>query len=259
LNPAIVGYVSSLRFVASLLEHRGDSLQASALRADAKALAERINEKLHVAGKGWWQCGYPDGSFAEVRHCYDFLSVLDNMFEDLSERQMREMREFFWNELHSEYWMRALSADDADATWNIRPDHSWLAAWPPATARGLFRIDSSLRVSEWCKNLAKSGNQGPIGQAHFVESVFPREHGAAAKCPNDAPYINDWCCITGGGFADLVIDTIFGADLTLFDGVKTQSRLRDFDPKARLVGLRYQAESTRSQGKERRLRRSSCV
>src|SRR2546430_3889202 len=42
--------------------------------------------------KGWWKCGQPDGSFVEVRHCYDFLSVLDNMFEDLSDTQKEEMR-----------------------------------------------------------------------------------------------------------------------------------------------------------------------
>jgi hypothetical protein len=37
-----------------------------------------------------------------------------------------------------------------------------------------------------------------------------------------------------------VIDTIFGADMTLFDGIKVHSRLNDFDPKARLVNLQYQ-------------------
>jgi TAT (twin-arginine translocation) pathway signal sequence len=237
------GNVSSMRFVADLLDRRGESARATQLRAEATALAERINQKLYVAGKGWWKCGQPDGSSVEVRHCYDFLSVLDNMIGDLSVGQKEEMNRFFWDELHSEYWMRALSPNDVDATWNIRPDHSWLgayAAWPPATAKGLYKIDSSPRVSAWVKNLAKAGNQGPIGQAHFVETVFPPEDGAAYKCPNDAPYINDWCCIAGGGFTDLVIDTIFGANLTLFDGVKAQPRLKDFDADARLVNLRYQ-------------------
>jgi hypothetical protein len=239
------GNVSSMRFVADLLDRRADSARAAQLRTEATALAERINKKLYVAGKGWWKCGQPDGSFVEVRHCYDFLSVLDNMITDLSVAQKEEMRRFFWDELHSEYWMRALSPNDVDATWNIRPDHSWLgaySAWPPATAKGLYKIDPSARVSKWVKNLAKTGNQGPVGQAHFVETVFPLEEGAAYKCPNDAPYINDWCCIAGGGFTDLVIDTIFGAELTLFDGVKAEARLKDFDANARLVNLRYQGK-----------------
>jgi hypothetical protein len=239
------GNVSSMRFVADLLGHRGESDRPSQLRADATDLAKRINQKLYMPGKGWWKCGQPDGSFVEVRHCYDFLAVLDNMASDLTNSQKEEMSRFFWEELHSEYWMRALSPNDADATWNIRPDHSWLgayAAWPPATAKGLFKIDPSARVAAWVKNLAKAGNQGPIGQAHFVETVFPLEDGAAYKCPNDAPYINDWCCIAGGGFTDLVIDTIFGANLTLFDGIKIQPRLKDFDANARLVNLRYQSK-----------------
>jgi hypothetical protein len=240
------GNVCSMRFVANLLERRGDSSRASQLRAEAKELAQRINQKLYVAGQGWWKCGQPDGSFAEVRHCYDFLAVLDNMFDDLSAVQKREMSHFFWQELHTDYWMRALSPLDVDATWNIRPDHSWLgaySAWPPATAKGLYKTDPSPRVSSWLKNIAKAGNQGPIGQAHFVETAFPLEHGAAYKCPTDAPYLNDWCCIAGGGFVDLVIDTIFGANLTLFDGMKAQPRLADFDPNARLVNLRHQGKN----------------
>ena len=239
------GNVSSMRFVADLLEHRGESPRATQLRADASQLAERINKKLYVAGKGWWKCGQPDGSFVEVRHCYDFLAVLDNMANDLSNSQKEEMLRFFWEELHSEYWMRALSPNDVDATWNIRPDHSWLgayAAWPPATAKGLYKIDGSERVANWVKNLAKAGNQGPIGQAHFVETVFPLEDGAAYKCPNDPPYINDWCCIAGGGFTDFVIDSIFGANLGLFGGLKAQPKLKDFDVNARLVNVRYQGK-----------------
>jgi TAT (twin-arginine translocation) pathway signal sequence len=246
------GNVYSMRFVADLLDRRGDSSRAAELRADAGELAQRINDKLYVRGKGWWKCGYPDGSFVEVRHCYDFLSVLDNMAEDLTDVQKQEMSRFFFQELHSEYWMRALSPNDVDATWNIRPDHSWLgaySAWPPATAKGLYKTGESSRVAAWLKNLAKAGNQGPIGQAHFVETVFPLENGAAYKCPEDPPYINDWCCIAGGGFTDLVIGTLFGANPTLFDGLKTQPKLADFDTKARLLNLRYQGNNYVVSGK----------
>jgi hypothetical protein len=235
-----------MRFVAGLLDRRGDSSRASQLRAEAKELAQRINQKLYVTGKGYWKCGQPDGSFVAVRHCYDFLSVLENMSDDLSAVQKSEMHQFFWRELHSDFWMRALSPNDVDATWNIRPDHSWLGAycaWPPMTAKGLYKTGPSARVSAWLRNVAKADNQGPIGQAHFVESAFPLEGGAAYKCPYDLPYMNDWCCIAGGAFADLVIDTIFGADLTLSDGVNVQSHVPDFDPNARLRNLRHQGKN----------------
>ena len=240
------GNVSAMRFVAELLERRGDSSRAAQLRSEAKVLAQRINQRLYVAGKGYWQCGYPDGSFVEVRHCYDFLSVLDNMPGDLSPAQKQEMDNFFWRELHSDYWMRALSPNDVDATWNIRPDHSWLGAycaWPPMTAKGLYKTGPPSRVAAWLKNVGKAGNQGPIGQAHFVESFFPLEGGAAYKCPYDLPYMNDWCCIAGGAFTDLVIDSIFGADLSLTNGVRIASRLADFDPSAQLRNLRHQGKN----------------
>ncbi len=237
------GNVFSMRFVAQLLEKHGDSLRAAQLRREAKALADRINRRLYVQGKGYWKCELPDGTFNKVRHCYDLLSMLDNMFADLSANQKKEMSDFFWRELHDPLWMHALSPKDADATWNIRPDHSWLGAyagWPPMTAKGLYKIDDSQRVAEWLKGLAKAGNQGPFGQAHFVETVWPPAHGGATKCPEDAPYLTDWACIAGGCFVDMVMESVFGINLTLDDGIKATPRVDDFDPGATLVNLNYQ-------------------
>jgi hypothetical protein len=237
------GSVRSMRIVADLHERRGNSARARELRGGAKALAGRISRLLYVNGKGYWRCGQPDGTFNEVPHCYDFLSVLDNMAEDLTRTQKSEMSEFFWRELHSQKWMRALAQSDADATWNIRPDHSCLgayAAWPPMTANGLYKIDSPEKITPWLREVAKAGNQGPIGQAHFVEAVYPPVNGGAFKSSEDAPFIEDWCCIAAGAFTELVIDSIFGAELTLSDGIKVDSHLASFDPSARLEGLRYQ-------------------
>jgi hypothetical protein len=237
------GSVHSMRVVADMHEHRGNRARAGYLRAEAKSLAERINRQLYVKGQGYWRCGQPDGTYNEVRHCYDFLAVLDNMPEDLSATQKNEMSEFFWRELHSEKWMRALSQSDVDATWNIRPDHSCLgayAAWPPMSAKGLYKIDQPAKIAPWLTEIAKAGNQGPIGQAHFVEDIFPPVNGGAFKSSEDAPYIEDWSCIAGGAFSELVIDSIFGASLTLSDGIRVQSHLSEFDPNARLEGLNYQ-------------------
>jgi hypothetical protein len=239
------GNVYGMRFVATLLERRGDARQAAQLRSDARDLAARINRLLYVEGKGWWKCGQPDGTYKEVRHCYDMLAVFDAMFDDLSESQKKEMSNFFWTELHTPLWMHALSPNDDDATWDVRADHSWLGAyvaWPPMTAKGLYKIDSSARVAEWVKGLARTGNQGPYAQAHVVESVFPPEKGGAMKSPYDLPYSNDWAIVSGGCFTDMVIDSIFGADLTLYDGIGMKSRLIDFDPEARLSNLNYQGK-----------------
>lgn len=235
--------VQAMRCVAAIQERHGNSARARELRAEADSLANRINRQLYVSGKGYWRCGQPDGTFLEVRHCYDFLTILDSMPEDLSSAQKREMAEFFWRELHTEKWMRALSQSDADATWNIRPDHSCIGAycaWPAITAKGLYRIESPSKIANWLSQVAKAGNQGPIGQAHFIEDVFPPANGGAFKASNDAPYIEDWSCLAAGAFTELVIDSIFGADLTLSDGIRVTSRLLDLDPNASLLNLPYQ-------------------
>jgi len=235
--------IQAMRAVAELHERRGNAQRAGELRAEAKTLAARIHKELYVEGKGYWRCRQPDGSFNEVRHCYDFLAVIDSMAEDLSPAQKQEMADFFWRELRTEKWMRALSQSDADATWNIRPDHSCLgayAAWPAMTAKGLYKADHSGKVVEWLREVAKAGNQGPLGQGHFVEDVFPPINGGARKASEDPPYIEDWSCIAAGAFTDLVIDSIFGANLSLSDGLRVDSRIAQYDPDARLEGLRYQ-------------------
>ena len=237
------GNVSSMQFVAALLERKGKSSEARRLRAEAEELAGRINRLLYVQGKGWWRCGQLDGSFKEVRHCYDLLAVAANMDGFLSEQQKKEMAGFFWDQLHSEVWMRALASGDPDASWNVRPDHSCLGAyagWPPMTAKALYKLDSPSRVAPWLRELAKAGRQGPIGQAHFIEDIAPPVRGGAYKCPVDAPYMNEWCCVSGGAFSDLVLDSIFNVNPTLFDGIHATPKLAEFDPSASLRNFNHQ-------------------
>lgn len=237
------GNVGAMRFVAELMERRGDSSKTNELRAKSDALAKRINKLLYVDGKGWWFARQPDGTSNEVRHCYDFLEVADAMLPDLSPKQKREMVHFFESELRSDKWMRALSAGDPDVTWNIRPDHSAIgayASWPAMSGKALYKLGADRKTTaNWLREVAKAGNQGPIGQAHFVEDVWQPQAGGAFKCPNDPPYINEWCCIAGGAFTDMVIDTLFGVDARL-NGVSARTNLEGFDAKAELRGVRHQ-------------------
>ena len=247
------GNVANMRFVAQLLERRGEVARAKELRTRSGDLAARINRLLYVDGKGWWRAGQPDGTFNEVRHCYDFLAITDSMALELTTQQKREMAAFFWAELATGKWMRALSAGDSDVTWNIRPDHSAIgayASWPPMSAKALYRLgEPEEKVAAWLREVAKAGNQGPIGQAHFVEDVWPAMKGGAFKCPNDVPYMNEWCCVAGGAFTDLVLDSLFGVDLRM-DGLSAKPRLAAFDSKAELFHLRHQGRQYRvnSQG-----------
>ena len=49
------------------------------------------------------------------------------------------------------------------------------------TAKGLYKVDRSAKLVPWLREVAKAGNQGPIGQGHFVEEVFPPLNGGARK------------------------------------------------------------------------------
>jgi hypothetical protein len=237
------GNVGTMRFISDLMERRGNYSRANELRTKATDLANRINKLLYAEGKGWWRAMQPDGTSNEVRHCYDFLAIPDAMLPELSVKQKQEMVRFFETELRSEKWMRALSAADPDVTWNIRPDHSAIgayASWPAMSGKALYKLGADRKATAgWLREVAKAGNQGPIGQAHFVEDVWHPQAGGAFKCPNDPPYINEWCCIAGGAFTDMVIDTLFGVDMRL-DGLSAHTSLDGFDPRAELRGLRHQ-------------------
>ncbi|MCS7034041.1 MAG: hypothetical protein NZ561_08610, partial [Phycisphaerae bacterium] len=204
--------VFNLRFAAALLDLRQDPSGAARLRAEAAELAERVNQ-LYVRGEGCWHARFPDGSLRQVRHIYDFITVLNTMHEHLSDSQQREMVDFFRRELYSPTWAYALSPADDDAMFSVRPDHQWngsYPAWPPQAVTGLYKIGQIDLAFDWLKGLARSANQGPFGQAHFCESVVPPEAGGAMKAPSDFPYINDWTCASNGAWCNIIIESIFG-------------------------------------------------
>ena len=63
------------------------------------------------------------------------------------------------------------------------------------------------------------------------------------KSPWDLPYGNDWSELSGGSFTDMVIDSIFGANFTLYEGIKLHSRLLDFDATSELRNVNYQGKA----------------
>lgn len=240
--------VFCLRFVAELFEHRGESEQARQLRGEARALAGRVLD-LYVAGAGTWNCRLPDGSLHQVRHCYDFGTVLSTIPDDLSARHKREMVEFFRRELRTPSWMRALSERDGDVVFSVRPDHQWTgayAAWPAIALMALYNAGEDRMALDWMHGLARTALQGPIGQANFAETVVPAEAGGGArKSPSDQPWINDWACVSGGAFIDPLLEGLFGVRAPLYGDLTAGPRFAGFDPAAQLRGLRHQGKQYR--------------
>ena len=149
-----------------------------------------------------------------VRHCYDFNIVGTTIADDLAETTRAEMVAFFQRELQTPEWMRALSPYDPDAAFSVRPDHQWngaYPAWPAEPARALFALGRADVALDWLPGLARSANQGPCGQAHFVEEAQPSIAGGARKAPPQLPYMIDWACSSSGAWVGLVIESLFGA------------------------------------------------
>ncbi|PZF79864.1 hypothetical protein [Jiangella anatolica] len=229
-----------LRAAADVAALRGDGGLADDLRTKADALVPHVGE-LYVEGQGFWHARQPDGRLLPVRHCYDFTTVGMTIAADLSERRRDEMVEFFVRELQTPSWMRALSPYDDDAAFSVRPDHQWngaYPAWPADAARSLIELGRPDVAAAWLPGLARTANQGPPGQAHFVEEAAEPLNGGAVKSPPQFPYLIDWACSSAGSWSALVVEGFFGVRPDVDGSVTVTSRLDSVDPGARLRNLR---------------------
>ncbi|MEO8399569.1 MAG: hypothetical protein ABI550_07115, partial [Ignavibacteriaceae bacterium] len=148
----------------------------------------------------------------------------------------------FKRELQTPTWMHALSPGDDNVMFSIRPDHQWngsYPAWPAQAVTGLYKIGEIDLAFNWLKGLSKTANQGPLGQAHFVETAIDTESGGARKATPEGPYINDWTVSSNGSWTNIIIESIFGVDAK-FNDISANSKFGKFDPKAELKNLSYQ-------------------
>ncbi len=238
------GNVFNLRTLSEILSKKYNDSSSSELATEAKVVLDELM-KLYSDGKGFWNTRFPDGKLVEVRHCYDFMTILNTIPDDLTSKQKEEMVNFFVNELQTPIWMRALSPKDNNAMFSVRPDHQWngaYTAWPSLAATGLYNIGKGDLAFKWLKGVAKSANQGPFGQCHFVESAMKPDSGGALKAFYEWPYGADWACSSAGNYVSTIIEGIFGVKATKFDGIKSKPQFGEFDPKAELHNLKYHNE-----------------
>lgn len=236
------GNIFSLRVLADILAQRGEGERAAACRAEAAGLVAELF-KLYASGGGFWHARFPDGQLVEVRHAYDFMTILTTIAGDLTGAQKEEMVRFFTGELQTPVWMRALSPRDPNAMFSVRPDHQWngaYTAWPALAAAGLCQIGRSDLAVPWLRGVARSANQGPFGQCHFVESAMPPDAGGARKAFYEWPYGADWACSSSGSYLTAIIEGIFGVQATPFAGIHAEPQFADLDPAAELQNLKYQ-------------------
>lgn len=238
------GNIFNLRTLSEIFSRRYNNPASAGLLEEADSVLNELM-KLYSGGNGFWNTRFPDGKLVEVRHCYDFMTILNTIPEDLTSKQKEEMVNFFVNELQTPVWMRALSPKDNNAMFSVRPDHQWngaYTAWPSLAAAGLYNIGKAELAFKWLKGIAKSANQGPFGQCHFAESAMKPDSGGALKTYYEMPYGADWACSSGGNYASAIIEGIFGVKASKFDGITASPDFSEFDPKAELHNLRYRNE-----------------
>ncbi|WP_431806419.1 hypothetical protein [Microbacterium paraoxydans] len=237
--------VWSMRTAAELAALQGDETAATGLRAEADALLPSVIER-YLPGQGIFAAGQPDGTLLPVRHCYDFSIVGTTIADDLAPGVRDEMVAFFQRELQTDNWMRALSPWDPDASYSPRPDHQWngaYPAWPADAGRALAALGAPEVLTTWVEGLSRTANQGPMGQAHFVEEAVPGINGGARKAPPQLPYIIDWACSSSGAWIELVIEALFGVTVATDGTVRAAGCVAALDPHAVLRGLRVGTRS----------------
>ena len=237
--------VWNLRTAARISALQGRAEDAARLEAEAQDLLPKVLD-LAVPGEGFFHARRPDGTLVETRHCYDFATVGTTIAADVPADQRDAMVEFFVRELRTPSWMRALSPYDDDAGWSVRADHQWngaYPAWPADSARAAIALGHPEVVLEWLPGLARTANQGPPGQAHFVEEAVEPIGGGARKTPPQLPYIIDWSCSSAGAWCELVLAGVFGVDVALDGTVTAGGCVADLDPDARLEGLVVQGRT----------------
>lgn len=230
-----------LRETATLLMHLGETAEVAALLAEADALVPRV-QQLYIAGGGYWNCRQPDGSLQPVRHVWDFIHTLNFLHADLPAAQVAEMLEFFRRELMTPSWLAALSPLDEDVGFSLRPDHQWNGSYPgwvALAAGALLKVGRGDLLGQWLPGLARSANQGPYCQAHFVENYAAPVEGGARKAPTEWPYITDWTVLCAGGFFDTILLDLFGLEFG-YARLEQESRLGPLDPNAVLENVPYQ-------------------
>ena len=204
LNAANVGM---MRMLASLLEWRGDTAGASALRAEARQLAAAVL-KLYVPVEGVWLAVQPSGKALKVRHVYDFITVVKWMMEDLAPQMRREMVAFVERELLTEWWMRALSLQDPAWSGSARPDHGPMGAydeWPALTLESLCKLGYRKEALDAFYRFERVTHEGPYAQAH---ELLDNYYSAGVRVATKGAMTTH--TMIGTVFSELIVSSFFG-------------------------------------------------
>src|ERR1700752_4387698 len=157
-----------MRELAGILEAVGESDEAREMRVQADAMVKAVMT-LYFPGTGGWARLHRDGRRVEMRHCYDFASLVRFMAGDLPANVRGEMVGFVKRELLAEKWMRAQSMLDVAAASSDRPDHGPMGAydaWPAVTVDAMCTLGYWNTAMPFLRKTQAAIYEGVYAQAH---------------------------------------------------------------------------------------------
>jgi hypothetical protein len=216
--PAYIGRVAScnaqnvwmMRRDADLQELKGNVVRVGALRGDAEKFLPAVLS-LYKSGGGVWNGLHDDGQRVELRHCVDYIYVGNAIANDLTPDTRREMTDFVKHELLTRDWMRAMSLKDAAAAVSDRPDHGPMGAydgWPALTVGTMWRLGFPSDAFDFYCRTAEVTREGPFAQAREFYGPHRDQYDAPVRIAEREGCMKE--CISGGAFADVVVNTFFG-------------------------------------------------
>ncbi|HEY2084088.1 MAG TPA: hypothetical protein VGI88_15000, partial [Verrucomicrobiae bacterium] len=216
--PAYIGRVAScnaqniwmMRQDAALQELKGNAARARELRGEAEKLLPAVLS-LYKSGDGVWYGLHPDGHRVELRHCVDYIYAGNALANDLPMDVRREMTDFVERELLTPDWMRAMSLKDAAAALSDRPDHGPMGAydgWPALTVGTMWRLGFPSDAFGFYCRTAEVTREGPFAQAREFYGPHRDQNEAPVRIAEREGCMKE--CISGGAFADVVVNTFFG-------------------------------------------------
>jgi len=107
--------------------------------------------------------------------------------------------------------MRAMSPKDAAAAGSDRPDHGPMGAydgWIPLTVGTMWRLGDPVDAYKFYDRTSTVTKEGPFAQAREFYGTDKRDFDAPVRIAERGGCEKE--CISGGAFADVVINTFFG-------------------------------------------------
>ena len=232
--------IANLIYIQELFSFTGEKKKSIQAGADIESLFNSMKD-LYVQGKGYWRTRQPDGSYYDVKHAYDFFTIINTIGKKLDDKQKNEMVEFFLTELKTDKWMRALSESDENAMFSVRPDHQWngaYPAWPSQSLMALINAGKSDIALNWIDTLVETANQGPFGQAHFSETIMDLDSGGARKSSAEQPWICDWTCSSNGNWVEAILRGFAGLKTNVNGSIQAEPNYDDLE----LYDLHYRGK-----------------